>query len=182
MHEHVYRTVVAGEGRDAIAGTTRGILFHPHATSSDRYTGLILVTPTVRIAVLEGAGAPPALHRDALSLSGLGHAVTLLNQRTTFRWFSALLMQRFDHVLPDVSLATLTALCTVSPRELCSYVTTLALRARAHETQLAAQSRRAVESLRAAAAPVPVESAQAPLPVSAASPVPPVSLRAYAGR
>lgn len=133
MHEHVYRMVVAGDGGQAIAGTSRGLLYHPAHGTRDHYTGILIVTPEARLAVLEGARAPVDLYRDALALAGLSSALTLLQQPTTFRWFSALLMQRFDDPIPDFTLAGLTALCQASPRELCTYVSTLALRARAGE-------------------------------------------------
>lgn len=127
MNEHVFRTVVAGEGSQAVAGASQGLLYHPARATSDLYTGIILVTPDARLVVLEGANSLATLHRDALALAGLASGQTLLAQPTTFRWFSALLMQRFDRSLPEFTLESLARLCTASPRQLCTYVSTLAL-------------------------------------------------------
>lgn len=157
MHDdHVYRTVIAGAGGQSLAGASRGLLFHPARDLSELYTGCIIVTPQARLVVLEGAGSLPALHRDALALAGLASAQTLLAQPTSFRWFSALLMQRFDRALPDFTLDALARLCTASPGELCTYVSALALRAHddeeAHRQRERRDLQRAVaESARAGA-------------------------------
>lgn len=151
MHDdHVYRTVAAGEGSREIAGASHGLLFHPAHDLSELYTGIVIVTPQARLVVLEGASSLATLHRDALALAGLTSAQTLLAQPTTFRWFSALLMRRFSRALPDFTLDALARLCTASPSQLCTYVSTLALRAQddqgAHRKRERSSRQRAVGS------------------------------------
>ncbi len=94
-------------------------------TGYDRYTGLIVFTPDLRLAVLEGPAALHVLYRHSLALAGLSTAQTLLTQRTSFRWFSALIFQEQPSTHPDFTLAALQNLGPLSPRKLHNYVSAL---------------------------------------------------------
>jgi hypothetical protein len=127
MFEHVHRIVIVGSVTHEDRDSSDSLIARLRPTGLDRYTGLIAITPDVRLAVLEGPTALNMLHRHAMSLAGLSAAQTLLNQRTTFRWFSTLMLQHHDAAPSGFSMEELSALATSPPRTLCNHITALAL-------------------------------------------------------
>ena len=126
MYDHVYRTVIIGTMTSADNEASDSLVARLRPTGFERYTGLIVFTPEVRLAVLEGPAAQHVLHRHALMLAGLASAQTLLTQRTSFRWFSALMLRQHDTAPPGFSMAELATLATLPPRRLCNHIETLA--------------------------------------------------------
>ena len=125
MYDHVYRTVIVGSQLAQSGKESDSLIARLQPTGYDRYTGLIVFTPDVRLAVLEGPAALHVLYRHAMALAGLSAAQTLLTQRTSFRWFSALIFQEQPSTRPDFTLAALQNIGPLSPRKLHNYVSAL---------------------------------------------------------
>ena len=129
MYDHVHRTAIVGS---AAAPTGRGsdsLVARLRPAGCDRYTGLIVFTPELRMAVLEGPVALHVLYRHALGLAGLSTAQTLLTQRSSFRWFSGLIFQEHRATPPGFTLAELERLGPLSPRRFYKYVSALTVAA-----------------------------------------------------
>ena len=126
MYDHVHRMVLVGTTTAPAFDTSDSLVTRLRPTGFERYTGLVVFTPDVRLAVLEGPVPLAVLHRHALMLAGLNGAQTLLAQRTSFRWFSALLVQQHEAAPPGFSMAELSALSMLPPRNLCNHMATLA--------------------------------------------------------
>jgi hypothetical protein len=129
MYDHVYRTVIVGSAAAPCGDASDSLIARLRPTGWDRYTGLIVFTPDLRLAVLEGPVALGVLYRHALALTGLSAAQTLLTQRTSFRWFSALNFHEHPSTPPGFTLAALEKLGPLSPRRLHNYVAALAIAA-----------------------------------------------------
>jgi hypothetical protein len=126
MYDHVYRTIVVGTISAPAVEASDSLVTRLQPTGFERYTGLIVFAPDVRLAVLEGPAALHTLQRHALRLAGLAAGQTLLTQRTSFRWFSALMLQQHDTAPPGFSMAELTTLAKLPPRKLYHHIETLA--------------------------------------------------------
>lgn len=112
----------AGQESDSLVARLR-------PSGCDRYTGLIVFAPELRLAVLEGPVALHVLYRHALGLAGLSTAQTLLTQRSSFRWFSGLIFQEHRATPPGFTLAELERLGPLSPRRFYKYVSAITVAA-----------------------------------------------------
>ena len=126
MFDHVHRTVIAGNAIATGGDASDSLVARLRPAGLERYTGLIVYATEFHLAVLEGPAPLHTLHRHALQLAGLRSARTLLMQRTTFRWFSALVFEQHDAPPPGFSLAELEQLAMMSPRRLCHHIAGLA--------------------------------------------------------
>lgn len=122
MYDHVHRTAIVGSTAAPAGSASDSLIARLRPTGYDRYTGLIVFTPELRLAVLEGPVALHVLHRHALALAGLSTAQTLLTQRSSFRWFSGLVFHEHAATPPAFTLAELAKLGPLSPRRLYKYV------------------------------------------------------------
>ncbi|MFO1265371.1 MAG: hypothetical protein U1F67_00355 [Rubrivivax sp.] len=125
MYDHVHRTAIVGSLTASSTKDGDSLIARLRPTGYDRYTGLIIFAPELRLAVLEGPVALHVLYRHALALAGLSAAQTLLTQRTSFRWFSGLIFQEHQATPPGFTLASLEKLGPLSPRRLYKYVSAL---------------------------------------------------------
>jgi hypothetical protein len=125
MYDHVHRTAIVGSIVAPTGKDSDSLIARLRPTGFDRYTGLIVFAPELRLAVLEGPVGLHVLYRHALALAGLSTAQTLLTQRTGFRWFSGLIFRDHPVTPPGFTLAELEKLGPLSPRRLYRYVSAL---------------------------------------------------------
>ena len=125
MVDHVHRTVIAGDAMAVSGDASDSLVIRIRPAGLERYTGLIVYTGQLHLAVLEGPVPLHTLHRHALLLAGLTAARTLLTQRSTFRWFSALVFQQHATRPMGFTLPELEQLAMM-PRRLCHHVCGLA--------------------------------------------------------
>jgi hypothetical protein len=129
MYDHVHRTAIVGSTAAPTGSESDSLIARLRPAGDDRYTGLIVFAPELRLAVLEGPVALHVLHRHALALAGLSTAQTLLTQRSSFRWFSGLIFREHTATPPAFTLAELEKLGPLSPRRLYKYVSALTVAA-----------------------------------------------------
>jgi hypothetical protein len=127
MFDHVHRTVIVGTAIASNGDASESLETRVRPAGLERYTGLVVFLPKLHLAVLEGPAPLHTLHRHALSLAGLAAAHTLLMQRTTFRWFSALIFQQHATAPHGFTMAELAELAMLPPRRLCNHIAGLAL-------------------------------------------------------